>query len=88
MVKLDKNYYLSADSNCYILYTKTEKKDKNGNDVYMNEGYYNTIESALQGLMKKELRKYISKKNIQTMEELLTEVKRLEEYIKSLKIDI
>ena len=88
MIKLDKNYFLNADSNCYILCTKADRKDKEGNDVYNNEGYYNSIESALQGLIKKELRKYISKKSIQSIEELLNEVKRLEEYIKSLKVDI
>lgn len=88
MIQLDKNYFLNADSNCYILCTKADRKDKEGNDVYNNEGYYHSIEGVLQGLMKKELRKFISKKNLQSMEELLKEVKRLQEYIKSLKVDI
>ena len=88
MIKLDKNYYLNADSNCYILCTKSNRKDKDGNDVYNNEGYYSTIEQVLEGLMKNELRKYISKKDIKSIDELLIEVKRLQEYIKSLKVDI
>lgn len=88
MIKLDKNYYLNADSNCYILCTNTGRKDKEGNEVYENEGYYTSIESLLNGLIKKETRKFISKKGIQSMEELLNEIKRLEEYIKSLKIEV
>lgn len=88
MIKLDKNYYLNADSNCYILCTKSNRKDKDGNDVYNNEGYYSTIEQVLEGLMKNELRKYISKKDTKSIDELLIEVKRLQEYIKSLKVDI
>ena len=87
MIKLDKNYYLNADSNCYMLCTKSDRKDKEGNDIYNNEGYYSSVEGVLQGLMKKELRKFISKKGIQSMEDLLNEIKRLEDYIKSLKID-
>ena len=86
MIKLDKNYFLDADSKCYTLCTKSNKKDKDGNDVYYPIGFYNSIEKALQGLMTKELRKYVSKKDIQSIEELLNEVKRLEEYIKSLKL--
>ena len=88
MIKITDTYYLNADSNCYILCIKQDKLDKDGNVVYTNEGYYSTIEQALNGLIKREVRKFISKDDAKSIEDLKTEIIRLREYVESLNLKI
>ncbi len=87
MVKIDDTYYMNADSNCYMLCTKANYLDKEGNVVYINEGYYTTLESLLNAILKKELRKFISKKDMNSIKDLKEEVIKQTEYVKSLKLN-
>lgn len=88
MIKITDTYYLNADSNCYILCIKQDKLDKDGNVIYTNDGYYSTIEQALNGLIKREVRKFISKDDAKSIEDLKTEIIRLREYVESLNLKI
>ena len=88
MIKITDTYYLNADSNCYILCIKQDKLDKDGNVIYTNDGYCSSIEQALNGLIKREVRKFISKDDAKSIEDLKTEIIRLREYVESLNLKI
>ena len=81
MIKITDKYFLDADSNNFMLKEKTINKDKKsknfGKEDYNTLGYYSTIESALKGLVKSELRKFIGKSKIQEVEDLTKKIEEL-----------
>ena len=81
MIKITDKYFLDADSNNFMLKEKTINKDKKsknfGKEDYNTLGYYSTIESALKGLVKSELRKFIGKSKIQEVEDLTKKIDEL-----------
>lgn len=85
MVKINEKYFISADSNNYILQEKSTVKDKEsknfGQDVYTSLGYYQSLEGVLNGVLKNETRLFLNKSEINSLIEL-------KEYIKQLEKDI
>lgn len=86
MIKIDDEYIINANDNCYTLekisIVKDETSKNFGQEIKVTEGYYSTIESVLTGYIKYKTRKYISKENENTLKELLSYIKDLEKYLK------
>ena len=90
MIKLNNEWYIEADNCCYSLrkkYTLEEKekkleacKDKDKTiDDYENDfeiyGYYSTMESAINGYIKKCMRDKVAKCQISDISAFLKELK-------------
>lgn len=92
MVKLIDDYYLLADSHCYMLKEKVVVKDENsknyGEEDFRIIGYYSTIKNALEAILKSETRKYISKDKVNTLDELAKEIKNIEKKIDAIEINV
>lgn len=86
MVKIDDEYLINANESCYTLEKISTIEDISsqnyGKETRTIQGYYTTIESALNGYIKVKTRKYISKDTENNMQELLSEIKNLKEYLK------
>lgn len=86
MVKIDNEYIINANESCYTLEKISTIEDTNsqnyGKETRTIQGYYTTIESALNGYIKVKTRKYISKDTENNMQELLSEIKNLKECLK------
>ena len=52
MIKVDENYYIDVDDNCYTVKIDMHKQDKKGSQIYTTEGYYGNLEGALKGVIK------------------------------------
>lgn len=85
MVKIDDEYIINANESCYTLEKISTIEDVNsqnyGKEVKTIQGYYTTIENALNGYIKVKTRKYISKDVENSLQELLNEIKNIENYI-------
>ena len=96
MIKLNNDWYIEADNCCYSLrkkYTLEEKekkleacKDKDKTiDDYENDfeiyGYYSTMESAINGYIKKCMRDKVAKCQISDISAFLTELKDIKKEI-------
>lgn len=92
MIKINEKYYINANANCYTLQEKTTVQDKNsknyGKEIFKDLGYYATIESTLKGIIKTELRNYLSKSEENSINDLVKQIRNLETYFKNLKLDI
>lgn len=86
MIKINDEYYINAIPTCIVLqrvYTIQDKDSKNyGEEARENLGYYSNIESALDGLLKHETRKFIAKEDINTLQDLKKELTKIEKMIK------
>jgi len=86
MVKLDDEFILTADENCFVLKRISivqDKESKNfGKRVDIVEGYYPTIDSAINGYLKNKTRKYLIKEKENTLKELLDEINKLSKDIR------
>jgi hypothetical protein len=91
MIKINNRYYINANSNCYTLQEKTKIQDKEsknyGKEIYKDLGYYVTIESLLNGVLKKETREYISKDEENSLKDLKQFIDEKYKYLKSLNLD-
>jgi hypothetical protein len=92
MIKVTERYYITANSNQYTVLEKTTIKDETsknfGNEVFRDVGYYPTIEMAIKGIKKVLIREYCSKETTNTLNELLEEIKKQDEFLKKIKLDI
>lgn len=92
MIKVTNRFYINANSNCYILQEKTKvqdvKSENYGNEIYKDLGYYTTLESCLQGILKITTREFISKAEEKDITELLKEINKQNDFIKSLNINV
>ena len=92
MIKITNDYYLDADSRNYILKKKTVVQDENsknfGEEKYSDEGFYASIESAVKGLLTLLTRNYISKKTVNSIEELKNEIIKTREFLESLNLQL
>lgn len=92
MIKVTDRFYINATSNCYTLQEKTtvqDEKSKNyGKEIFKDLGYYATLESCLQGILKTTTREYIAQEQENSLKELVTQVKMQTEFLKNLKLDI
>lgn len=92
MIKVTDRFYINANSNCYILQEKTKvqdvKSENYGNEIYKDLGYYTTLESCLQGILKTVTREFISKNEENSIKELLAQIKLQNDFIKSLNLNV
>jgi hypothetical protein len=77
MIHVFKSYYIDGDSYNYILKRKTRKKDQDGEIIYDVEGYYTTIEGAINGLRQKFGREKIAHGKEITLAEAYKQFKNL-----------
>ena len=92
MIKVTDRFYINANSNCYVLEEKTivqdVKSENYGKEIFKDLGYYTTLESCLQGILKTTTREFISKAEEKGITELLKEINKKNEFIKSLNINV
>ena len=87
MIKISDDIFIDADINNYILKKKVQrKKDDQVKEVFEVLGFYSSIEQLLLGLIKKELRKYISKKEEMDVQSLIREIRKLERKVKEFNV--
>lgn len=91
MIKITDRFYINANSNCYILQEKTTVQDvesKNyGKEIFRELGYYATLESCLKGILKTTTREFIGKEQENSIQELIGEIKKTDEFLRGLKLD-
>ena len=92
MIKVTDRFYIDANTNCYVLKEKTIVQDKNSKnykqEIFKDLGYYTNLESCLQGILKTTTREYIAKQEENSLYDLIKEIKRAEEYLKSLNLKV
>ena len=92
MIKVTDRFYIDANTNCYVLKEKTIVQDENsknyGQEIFKDLGYYTNLESCLQGILKTTTREYIAKQEENSIYDLIKEIKRAEEYLKNLKLEV
>lgn len=92
MIKVTDRFYIDANANCYVLKEKTIVQDENsknyGQEVLKDLGYYTSLESLLRGFLKITTRKFIAREEENSIQELIKELKRAEEYLKSLNLKV
>lgn len=92
MIKVTDRFYINATTNCYVLQEKATIQDtesKNyGQEVFKDLGYYTTIESCLNGILKIKIREYISREETNNIQDLINEVNSFEKYLKSLNLKV
>lgn len=81
MIKIDGEYLINANESCYTLERKTTVKDTNsknyGKEVNEIEGYYASIDKALDGYLKVKMRKYVSREEENTIQEAIKQLENL-----------
>lgn len=84
MIKINDKYYIDADTRNYTLKEKTTIKNKEGleSEGYRDLGFYTTLDSLLNGLIKTELRAFISKSDNESIEKLLNKIQEIEKFLK------
>ena len=84
MIKINDKYYIDADTRNYTLKEKTIIKSKDGieSDGFKDLGFYTTLDSLFNGLMKTELRAFISESDNETIEKLLNKIQEIEKFLK------
>jgi hypothetical protein len=92
MIKVTDRFYINASNTCYTLTEKTTVKDETsknyGNEIFKDLGYYTTLESCLKGILKVVTREFISKDEMNTIQDLLGEIKKQDEFLHSLKLNV
>lgn len=84
MIKINERFYIDADSKNYTLKEKAIVKSKDGQESegFKEAGYYSTLESLLNGLIKTELRAFISGSDNESIEKLLNKIEEIEKFLK------
>lgn len=92
MIKVTDRFYINASNNCYTLQEKTtvqdEKSQNYGKEIFKDLGYYTTLKSCLQGILKTTTREFIAQEQENSIKELLIQVKMQTEFLEKLKLDI
>ena len=92
MIKITDRFYINATTSCYTLQEKTTVQDtesKNyGQEVFKDLGYYASLESCLKGILKTTTREFIGKETINSLQDLIKEIRSFEEYLKSLNLKV
>lgn len=88
MIKIDDEYIINATESCYTLEKIGQVEDVNsknyGNETRTIYGYYTTLENLLKGYIEAKTRKFVSKKTINTFQELINEMKETRNVIKNI----
>ena len=91
MIKIDENFYIDADDNCYTLKEKTKVKDKKsknyGEEAWKVCGFYVNLESLLSGFLKVKTREFVYS-NEKEIKDLVKEIKAQTDYIKKLNLKV
>ena len=92
MIKVTDRFYIDANTNCYVLKEKTTVQDENsknyGQEIFKDLGYYTNLESLLNGILKITTREYIAREDENSINDLIKEIKRAGEYLKSLNLKV
>ena len=92
MIKVTDRFYIDANTNCYVLKEKTIVQDEQSKnykqEIFKDLGYYTNLESLLNGILKITTREYIAREEERNIKELIEEIKRTEEYLKSLNLKV
>lgn len=85
MIKISDKYYISADNKNYILQEQSTVKDENsknfGKIVYKDLGYFGKVEEVIRYIIELQIRQYVAKDKINSLEQLLNKIKRIEKDI-------
>lgn len=79
-IQLDKDFRMTSDPKNLVLEKRSEiinKEDESTREIWVNDGYYSSLNGLLNGYMKKS----IMKSSAETLEELAEDIKRIEENI-------
>lgn len=81
MIKIDNEYFINANESCFTLEKKTTVKDINsknyGKETNEIEGYYTSIDGALNGYLKTKMKKYVSSEKENTIKEAIKQLENL-----------
>lgn len=92
MIKVTDRFYIDANTNCYVLKEKTTVQDENsknyGQETFKDLGYYTNLESLLNGILKITTREFIAREDENSINDLIKEIKRAEEHLKSLNLKV
>lgn len=92
MIKITDRFYIDANTNCYVLKEKTIVQDENSKnykqEIFKDVGYYTSLESCLKGILKTTTREFMAREEENSIYNLIKEIKRAEEYLKSLDLKI
>ena len=92
MIKVTDRFYIDADSKNYVLKEKTMVQDTEsqnyGKETFKDLGYYTTIETCLNGILKIATREFVSKNDVYTIQELKSYIKSFREYLESLNLNV
>jgi len=83
MIKVSEKLFINADSKNYILQNKVISK---GEERMEAIGFYTSLEDLLYGIIKHDLRKFISKKEIEDVQALIKELKEIDRKVKELNV--
>ncbi len=85
MIKIDDEFIINATDSCYTLETVNTVQDtesKNyGKETRTVQGYYTSIEGALNGYLKCKTRKYVAQVDTGTIYDLINYMKKFEKVI-------
>ncbi len=83
MIKVSDKYYIDSDPHCFTLVELVERTSKEGEKYIAKEpyGYYGTLDGCFRGIMKKEVRQFVSEEDIKT-------IKQLEQFILDLEKEL
>lgn len=86
MIRVDNDYYIDVDEQCYTVKIDTHKTDKKGNEVYVIVGYYKNLQNAIKGVIDYQNKKKLKSENYDLKEALkivLDNNTRFEKLLKS-----
>ena len=70
MIRVDNDYYIDVDEQCYTVKIDTHKTDKKGNEVYVIVGYYMNLQNAIKGVIDYQNKKKLKSENYDLKEAL------------------
>ena len=70
MIRVDNDYYIDVDEQCYTVKIDTHKTDKKGNEVYVIVGYYKNLQNAIKGVIDYQNKKKLKSENYDLKEAL------------------
>jgi hypothetical protein len=79
-IKIEDGLYIESDDLSFLVKEYSGKLDKNGNKVSRTLGYFNSVNQAVNFIIKRKL----MRSDATTLKELLDELKRIEKWIEEL----
>jgi len=79
-IKVEENLFIESDGVQFILRDYSGKVDKKGKEIYKSLGFFGSLQSALKKVVKIK----IMKSNAETIQQLLSELKIIEDEIDDL----